>query len=134
MFTVFVIYFQLGMCVGCNAMVPLNVSNCLICEMPIAPQLIPQASVKLKVVIKLRTCLPKCSLCMQCVWLPSMKMPVTVALYEKALWEVQGFTCSPALNTGTVIIKSYKFCIQVGGYSSQTCNLYHVHVSRQCDL
>ncbi|XP_071810525.1 double zinc ribbon and ankyrin repeat-containing protein 1-like isoform X2 [Asterias amurensis] len=39
---------QLGMCVGCNAMVPLNVSNCLICEMPIAPQLIPQASVKLK--------------------------------------------------------------------------------------
>ncbi|XP_022097976.1 double zinc ribbon and ankyrin repeat-containing protein 1-like isoform X3 [Acanthaster planci] len=39
---------QLGMCVGCNAMVPLNVTSCLICEMPIAPQLVPQASVKLK--------------------------------------------------------------------------------------
>ncbi|XP_033110853.1 double zinc ribbon and ankyrin repeat-containing protein 1-like [Anneissia japonica] len=37
-----------GICVYCNAMVPLNTNQCLVCEMPITPQLIPQASVKLK--------------------------------------------------------------------------------------
>ncbi|XP_041468283.1 double zinc ribbon and ankyrin repeat-containing protein 1-like [Lytechinus variegatus] len=39
---------QLGMCVGCHSMIPLNVSKCLVCEMDVPPQLVPQASVKLQ--------------------------------------------------------------------------------------
>ncbi|XP_072169179.1 double zinc ribbon and ankyrin repeat-containing protein 1-like [Diadema setosum] len=39
---------QLGMCVGCHSMIPLNVSKCLVCETDIPPQLVPQASIKLR--------------------------------------------------------------------------------------
>eukprot|EP00057_Strongylocentrotus_purpuratus_P028225 XP_011682699.1 PREDICTED: double zinc ribbon and ankyrin repeat-containing protein 1 [Strongylocentrotus purpuratus] len=39
---------QLGMCVGCHSMIPLNVAKCLVCEMDVPPQLVPQASVKLQ--------------------------------------------------------------------------------------
>ena len=38
---------QLGMCVSCNSMVPLNTPNCIICEAPISPQRQPQATKKL---------------------------------------------------------------------------------------
>lgn len=47
---------QLGMCVSCNAMVPLNVDKCLVCETDIPPQLIPQASIKLKEKLVCREC------------------------------------------------------------------------------
>ncbi|XP_072032522.1 double zinc ribbon and ankyrin repeat-containing protein 1-like isoform X2 [Amphiura filiformis] len=47
---------QLGMCVGCNSMIPLNVEKCLVCEMPIPPQLIPQASIQAKDKLICREC------------------------------------------------------------------------------
>lgn len=38
---------QLGMCVSCHSMVPLNTPNCIICESPLSPQRQPQATKKL---------------------------------------------------------------------------------------
>ena len=38
---------QLGMCVSCHSMVPLNTPNCIICEVPLSPQRQPQATKKL---------------------------------------------------------------------------------------
>ena len=38
---------QLGMCVSCNSLVPLNTPTCIICEASISPQRQPQASKKL---------------------------------------------------------------------------------------
>ena len=39
---------QLGMCVSCHSMVPLNTPTCIICEAPISPQRQPQATKKLQ--------------------------------------------------------------------------------------
>ena len=39
---------QLGTCFYCKSCVPFNTSICVICEMPITPQLQPQAGVKLQ--------------------------------------------------------------------------------------
>ena len=38
---------QLGMCVSCHSLVPLNTPTCIICEAPISPQRQPQATKKL---------------------------------------------------------------------------------------
>lgn len=38
---------QLGMCISCHSLVPLNTPNCIICEAPISPQRQPQATKKL---------------------------------------------------------------------------------------
>lgn len=37
----------MGTCVQCRSRVPFNTPNCLICEAPIPPQNIPQASIRL---------------------------------------------------------------------------------------
>ncbi|XP_002740895.1 double zinc ribbon and ankyrin repeat-containing protein 1-like [Saccoglossus kowalevskii] len=47
---------QVGMCVGCNSMVPLNTDKCVVCETPIPPQMIPQASIKLRSKIMCNSC------------------------------------------------------------------------------
>ncbi|XP_039384589.1 double zinc ribbon and ankyrin repeat-containing protein 1 isoform X2 [Mauremys reevesii] len=39
---------QMGLCVECRTMVPMNTPTCIVCEAPIAPQLQPQASICLK--------------------------------------------------------------------------------------
>ncbi|XP_067900692.1 double zinc ribbon and ankyrin repeat-containing protein 1 isoform X2 [Heterodontus francisci] len=39
---------QMGLCVECKTMVPLNTPTCIVCEAPIMPQLKPQASIRLK--------------------------------------------------------------------------------------
>ncbi|EDO34794.1 predicted protein, partial [Nematostella vectensis] len=38
---------KLGMCVSCHSMVPMNTTNCIVCEVPIPPQWQPQATKKL---------------------------------------------------------------------------------------
>ncbi|XP_039594717.1 double zinc ribbon and ankyrin repeat-containing protein 1 isoform X1 [Polypterus senegalus] len=39
---------QLGLCIECKTMVPVNTPTCIVCEAPIPPQLQPQASIRLK--------------------------------------------------------------------------------------
>uniref|UniRef100_A0A4W3I324 Double zinc ribbon and ankyrin repeat-containing protein 1 n=1 Tax=Callorhinchus milii TaxID=7868 RepID=A0A4W3I324_CALMI len=39
---------QMGLCMECKSMVPLNTPTCIVCEASIAPQLQPQASIRLK--------------------------------------------------------------------------------------
>ena len=39
---------QMGTCFYCKSVVPFNTSICVICEMPITPQLQPQAAIKLQ--------------------------------------------------------------------------------------
>jgi len=38
---------QIGPCVSCKGIVPLNAPNCLMCEAPLQPQNVPQASLRL---------------------------------------------------------------------------------------
>ncbi|XP_074845409.1 double zinc ribbon and ankyrin repeat-containing protein 1 [Carettochelys insculpta] len=47
---------QMGLCVECRTMVPMNTPTCIVCEAPIAPQLQPQASICLKGKVICRTC------------------------------------------------------------------------------
>ncbi|XP_075781878.1 double zinc ribbon and ankyrin repeat-containing protein 1 isoform X2 [Pelodiscus sinensis] len=47
---------QMGLCVECRTMVPMNTPTCIVCEAPIAPQLQPQASICLKGKIICRMC------------------------------------------------------------------------------
>uniref|UniRef100_A0A673K685 Double zinc ribbon and ankyrin repeat domains 1 n=1 Tax=Sinocyclocheilus rhinocerous TaxID=307959 RepID=A0A673K685_9TELE len=39
---------QMGLCVHCKAMVPLNTATCIVCESPLTQQLQPQASLRLQ--------------------------------------------------------------------------------------
>uniref|UniRef100_A0A8C5MIU1 Double zinc ribbon and ankyrin repeat-containing protein 1 n=1 Tax=Leptobrachium leishanense TaxID=445787 RepID=A0A8C5MIU1_9ANUR len=39
---------QMGLCVECRSMVPMNTPSCIVCEAPLAPQMQPQASINLK--------------------------------------------------------------------------------------
>ncbi|XP_063061911.1 double zinc ribbon and ankyrin repeat-containing protein 1 [Engraulis encrasicolus] len=39
---------QMGVCVSCKSLVPVNTWSCVVCEAPIAPQLQPQASLRLQ--------------------------------------------------------------------------------------
>ncbi|XP_078086278.1 double zinc ribbon and ankyrin repeat-containing protein 1 isoform X2 [Mustelus asterias] len=47
---------QMGLCVECKTMVPLNTPTCIVCEAPIMPQLKPEASIRLKDKIICRSC------------------------------------------------------------------------------
>ncbi|XP_067845348.1 double zinc ribbon and ankyrin repeat-containing protein 1 isoform X2 [Heptranchias perlo] len=47
---------QMGLCVECNTMVPLNTPTCIVCEALIIHQLMPQASIRLKDKIICRSC------------------------------------------------------------------------------
>ncbi|XP_072437323.1 double zinc ribbon and ankyrin repeat-containing protein 1 isoform X2 [Chiloscyllium punctatum] len=47
---------QMGLCVECKTMVPLNTPTCIVCEALIAPQLMPQASIHLKDKTICRSC------------------------------------------------------------------------------
>ncbi|XP_017655381.1 double zinc ribbon and ankyrin repeat-containing protein 1 [Nannospalax galili] len=47
---------QMGLCVECENMVPMNTPICVVCEAPLAPQLRPQASLHLKEKVICRTC------------------------------------------------------------------------------
>ncbi|XP_041033376.1 double zinc ribbon and ankyrin repeat-containing protein 1 isoform X1 [Carcharodon carcharias] len=47
---------QMGLCVECKTMVPLNTPTCIVCEAPITPQLKPEASISLKNKIICRSC------------------------------------------------------------------------------
>uniref|UniRef100_A0A8D0L2B0 DZANK-type domain-containing protein n=1 Tax=Sphenodon punctatus TaxID=8508 RepID=A0A8D0L2B0_SPHPU len=47
---------QMGLCVECRNLVPMNTPTCLVCEAPIAPQLQPQASICLKGKIMCQMC------------------------------------------------------------------------------
>uniref|UniRef100_UPI00398F7967 double zinc ribbon and ankyrin repeat-containing protein 1 isoform X2 n=1 Tax=Pristiophorus japonicus TaxID=55135 RepID=UPI00398F7967 len=47
---------QMGLCVECRTMVPLNTPTCIVCEATITPQLRPQASIQLKDKILCRSC------------------------------------------------------------------------------
>ncbi|XP_019346590.1 double zinc ribbon and ankyrin repeat-containing protein 1 isoform X2 [Alligator mississippiensis] len=47
---------QMGPCIECRTMVPMNMPSCIVCEAPIAPQLQPQASICLKGKVICRVC------------------------------------------------------------------------------
>ncbi|XP_044866454.1 double zinc ribbon and ankyrin repeat-containing protein 1 isoform X1 [Mauremys mutica] len=47
---------QMGLCVECRTMVPMNTPTCIVCEAAIAPQLQPQASICLKGKVICRVC------------------------------------------------------------------------------
>uniref|UniRef100_A0A8D0WRR0 Double zinc ribbon and ankyrin repeat domains 1 n=1 Tax=Sus scrofa TaxID=9823 RepID=A0A8D0WRR0_PIG len=47
---------QMGLCVECENLVPMNAPICVVCEAPLAPQLQPQASLRLKDKVICRTC------------------------------------------------------------------------------
>ncbi|XP_048392227.1 double zinc ribbon and ankyrin repeat-containing protein 1 isoform X3 [Stegostoma tigrinum] len=47
---------QMGLCVECKTMVPLNTPTCIVCEALITPQLKPQASIHLKDKVICRSC------------------------------------------------------------------------------
>uniref|UniRef100_A0A8C8S1U3 Double zinc ribbon and ankyrin repeat-containing protein 1 n=1 Tax=Pelusios castaneus TaxID=367368 RepID=A0A8C8S1U3_9SAUR len=47
---------QMGLCVECKTLVPMNTSICIVCEAAIAPQLQPQASICLKGKVICRAC------------------------------------------------------------------------------
>uniref|UniRef100_A0A7M4EST5 Double zinc ribbon and ankyrin repeat domains 1 n=1 Tax=Crocodylus porosus TaxID=8502 RepID=A0A7M4EST5_CROPO len=47
---------QMGPCIECRTMVPMNTPSCIVCEAPIAPQLQPQASICLKGKVICRVC------------------------------------------------------------------------------
>ncbi|XP_005992979.1 double zinc ribbon and ankyrin repeat-containing protein 1 [Latimeria chalumnae] len=47
---------QMGLCVECKSMVPMNTPTCIVCEAPMAPQLQPQASIRLKDKVICRSC------------------------------------------------------------------------------
>ncbi|XP_014413207.2 double zinc ribbon and ankyrin repeat-containing protein 1 isoform X1 [Camelus ferus] len=47
---------QMGLCVECGSLVPMNTPICVVCEAPLAQQLQPQASLRLKEKVICRTC------------------------------------------------------------------------------
>lgn len=47
---------QTGLCVECQTMIPLNTPTCIVCEAPVSPQLVPQASIRLQDKIICRSC------------------------------------------------------------------------------
>lgn len=47
---------QMGLCAECGSMVPINIPFCVVCEAPLALQLQPQASLRLKEKVICRTC------------------------------------------------------------------------------
>ncbi|XP_072907653.1 double zinc ribbon and ankyrin repeat-containing protein 1 isoform X1 [Hemitrygon akajei] len=47
---------QMGLCVECKTMIPLNTPTCIVCEAPVTPQLMPQASIHLQDKIICRSC------------------------------------------------------------------------------
>ncbi|XP_062912467.1 double zinc ribbon and ankyrin repeat-containing protein 1 isoform X2 [Mobula hypostoma] len=47
---------QMGLCVECKTMIPLNTPTCIVCEAPVTPQLVPQASIRLQGKIICRSC------------------------------------------------------------------------------
>ncbi|XP_057182114.1 double zinc ribbon and ankyrin repeat-containing protein 1 isoform X2 [Triplophysa rosa] len=47
---------QMGLCVHCKSMVPLNTPTCIVCESPLAQQLQPQASLRLQNKIICHSC------------------------------------------------------------------------------
>ncbi|KAM7126430.1 double zinc ribbon and ankyrin repeat-containing protein 1 isoform 2-T2 [Molossus nigricans] len=47
---------QIGLCTECESMVPMNTPVCVVCEAPLALQLQPQASLRLKEKVICRTC------------------------------------------------------------------------------
>ncbi|XP_043079411.1 double zinc ribbon and ankyrin repeat-containing protein 1 [Puntigrus tetrazona] len=47
---------QMGLCVHCKAMVPLNTASCVVCESPLTQQLQPQASLRLQDKLICRSC------------------------------------------------------------------------------
>ncbi|XP_054429492.1 double zinc ribbon and ankyrin repeat-containing protein 1 isoform X2 [Pteronotus mesoamericanus] len=47
---------QMGLCVECRSMVPMNTPICVVCEAPLALQLQPQASLRLKEKVICHTC------------------------------------------------------------------------------
>ena len=61
---------QLGMCVSCHSMVPLNTPTCIVCEAPLSPQRLPQASKKLQAKLVCPSCStanpPDLRICVTC--------------------------------------------------------------------
>uniref|UniRef100_A0A8C4QF24 Double zinc ribbon and ankyrin repeat-containing protein 1 n=1 Tax=Eptatretus burgeri TaxID=7764 RepID=A0A8C4QF24_EPTBU len=47
---------KMGICQECKSLIPLTTPECLVCETPIAPQLQPQASIRLKEKVFCKTC------------------------------------------------------------------------------
>ncbi|XP_069788115.1 double zinc ribbon and ankyrin repeat-containing protein 1 isoform X2 [Narcine bancroftii] len=47
---------QMGLCVECKTTIPLNTPTCIVCEAPVMPQLVPQASIHLQDKIICRSC------------------------------------------------------------------------------
>ncbi|KAG9335853.1 hypothetical protein JZ751_003610 [Albula glossodonta] len=47
---------QMGLCVHCKSMVPVNTPSCVVCEAPLGPQLQPQASLRLKDKVICQSC------------------------------------------------------------------------------
>lgn len=54
---------QMGLCVHCKTMVPLNTATCVVCESPLAQQLQPQASLRLQVNVYLQWITPESIKC-----------------------------------------------------------------------
>ncbi|KAI8505519.1 metal ion binding [Branchiostoma belcheri] len=92
---------QMGMCVYCKSMVPLNTPTCLVCEAPIPPQLQPQASV---VLAGKRVC-PACStanpdpVSMLYPGVSECALPVAQLTLTLCLCYIQGKRVCPACST-----------------------------------
>ncbi|XP_072799834.1 double zinc ribbon and ankyrin repeat-containing protein 1 isoform X2 [Vicugna pacos] len=107
---------QMGLCVECGSLVPMNTPICVVCEAPLAPQLQPQASLRLKEKVICRTCgtgnpahLRYCVTCEGA--LPSAQEPGAPAGYS---------VCS---NCGASNHPSARFCGSCGIYVKSLARL-----------
>ncbi|GCC26675.1 hypothetical protein chiPu_0005093 [Chiloscyllium punctatum] len=81
---------QMGLCVECKTMVPLNTPTCIVCEALIAPQLMPQASIHLKDKTICRSCgtgnPANIQHCLTCETRLS-ESPKTADLHSSPIWQ-----------------------------------------------
>ncbi|XP_023838869.1 double zinc ribbon and ankyrin repeat-containing protein 1 [Salvelinus sp. IW2-2015] len=106
---------QMGLCVHCKTMVPVNTPTCVVCEAPMSPQLQPQASLRLQNKVICPSCgtgnPPHISNCVTCE--TKLLQPPTADL---------GGQSAPPLPSGAGKMMSCSKCSRVNHSDARFCD------------
>ncbi|XP_045082447.1 double zinc ribbon and ankyrin repeat-containing protein 1 isoform X3 [Coregonus clupeaformis] len=106
---------QMGLCVHCKTMVPVNTSTCVVCEAPMSPQLHPQASLRLQNRVICQSCgtgnPPHISNCVTCE--TKLLQPPTAVLSGQS---------APPLPSGEGKMVSCSKCSRVNHSDARFCD------------
>uniref|UniRef100_A0A8C8JMN7 Double zinc ribbon and ankyrin repeat-containing protein 1 n=1 Tax=Oncorhynchus tshawytscha TaxID=74940 RepID=A0A8C8JMN7_ONCTS len=106
---------QMGLCVHCKTMVPVNTPTCVVCEAPMSPQLQPQASLRLQNKVICPSCgtgnPPHISTCVTCE--TKLLQPPTAVL---------GGQSAPPLPSGAGKMMSCSKCSRVNHSDARFCD------------